>query len=601
MIYTIIHHGFPPALIFILGAFLVPFLKGRMKTAYLLIIPILSFAAMSGVDVSGGPRWVMPLLDFGPGYDMIFGRIDALSRIFGTIFILISFITLIYSLNTADDLQLVSGLCYVGGALGVTFAGDLFTLYIFWEVMAVASTFLVLARRTPEAQAAAFRYVMVHIVGGLSLLAGIVLYVKAFNTTEFSAIGLHSTASWFILAGVAVNAAAFPLHGWLKDAYPQATLAGAVFLSAFTTKSAVYVMARMFTGTELLIWVGAATALVPVLYAIIENDIRRIMAYSLISQVGFMICAVGIGTNLAINGAAAHAFCHILYKALFFMVAGAVIHATGKTRLSDLGGLYKTMPVTCLFCLVASASISAFPLFNGFVSKSMIISAASHEHLTAVWLILELASAGTMIYAGLRLPWFMFFGEDKGVRAEEPPSNMLIAMGVAALLCVYLAVDFRSLYRLLPFAADYAPYTGAHVLAQLQLLLFAALCFALLVRYGYFPKPAARELPDTDLIYRKAAVLFYKAADLSMNAVNAFSFDLFVGRITGTVNDFGRNAPARAAYFCVRPFRALLETGEGKDGNLKETIDKAFASGSAPVGITAALSTLFIVILFCFI
>ena len=601
MIYTLLRHGFPPALIFILGALLVPLLKGRLKTAWLLFIPIAALGAMAGVDINGGSRWIVPLLNFGPGFDLIFGRIDSLSRIFGTIFILISFVALIYALNTADDLQLVSGLCYAGGALGVTFAGDLFSLYVFWEIMAVASTFLILARKTPESQAAAFRYVMVHIVGGLSLLAGIVLYVKTFGATEFSTIGLYSPAAWFILVGVAVNAAAFPLHGWLKDAYPEATVAGAVFLSAFTTKSAVYVLARMFTGTELLIWVGAITALVPVLYAILENDIRRIMAYSLISQVGFMICAVGIGTELAINGAAAHAFCHILYKALFFMVAGSVIYATGKTRLSDLGGLYRSMPFTCLCCLVASASISAFPLFNGFVSKSMIISAASHEHLTAVWLILELASAGTMVYAGLRLPWFMFFGEDKGLRAEDPPSNMRIAMGVAALLCIYLAVDFKTLYNLLPFTADYLPYTGAHVVAQLQLLLFAALCFTLLIRYGLFPAPTGKELPDTDLIYRKASVLFYRAADLIMNALNAFAFDLFVNRITSAVNHFARNAPARIIYLLALPFRFMADGEVGKAKDLKTTIDRALATGSVPVGLTAALSTLFIVILFCFI
>ncbi len=601
MIPTLIQSGFPPSLVFIFGAILVPFLTGRVKSAYLLLLPILAFASMAGVDVNGGARWIVPLLDFGPGFDMIFGRIDALSRIFGTVFILISFVALIYSLDVADDLQRVSGLCYVGGALGVTFAGDLFTLYIFWEIMAVASTFLVLARRTQAAQAAAFRYVMVHIVGGLSLLAGIVLYVKAFNTTEFSVIGLGSPASWFILFGVAVNAAVFPLHGWLKDAYPEATLAGAVFLSAFTTKSAVYVLARMFTGTEFLVWIGVATALIPVLYAILEDDIRRIMAYSLISQVGFMVCAVGIGTPLALNGAAAHAFCHILYKALFFMVAGAVIHATGKTRLSELGGLYKTMPITCLFGLVASASISAFPLFNGFVSKSMIISAAAHEHMTAVWLLLELASAGTLVYAGMRLPWFMFFGDDKSLKPEEAPAPMLIAMGVAAILCVYLAVDYKSLYRLLPFTAEYQPYTLAHVVAQLQLLMFGALAFFVLLRKNLFPAPAASELPDTDLFYRKAAVLFNTAADRGMNSLNALASALFVGRITSTVNEAAKDAPARIAYILLYPLKTLMEPTDKKSRPLKETIDRAFATGSVPVGITAALSTFFIVILFCFI
>lgn len=601
MIYTIINHSFPPALIFILGALLVPLLKGWVKTTWLLAIPIAAIGAMAGVDINDGPRWVVPLMNFGPGFEVIFGRIDNLSWIFGMIFILISFVALVYSLNTADSLQLVSGLFYVGGALGVTFAGDLFSLYVFWEIMAVASTFLILARRTAEAQAAAFRYVMVHIVGGLLLLAGIVLYVRTFGTTKFSEIEFNSAYGWLIMGGVLVNAAAFPIHGWLKDAYPEATIASAVFLSAFTTKSAVYVMARMFAGTELLIWLGALTALVPVLYAIIENDIRRIMAYSLISQVGFMICAVGIGTKLSLNGMAAHAFSHILYKALFFMVAGSVIFTTGKTKLSELGGLCRSMPFTCACCLVASASISAFPLFNGFVSKSMIISAASHEHLNIIWLILELASVGTVVYAGLRIPWFMFFGEDKGIRVQEPPLNMRIAMGVAAFFCIYFAIDYRSLYDILPFTADYIPYTGAHVVAQLQILFFAALGFWITVKRGLFPAPAKKELPDTDLIYRKISVVFYKAADICMNAINAVASDVFVGKLTAGINNFAKNAPARVAYIIIWPFQAVIDIDTGKNKDLRHTIDRAFATGTMPVGLTAVLSTLFIVILFCLI
>ena len=593
MIPMIIKIGCPPSLIFILGALLIPLLKGKLKSAYMLVLPVLALATIAGVDVTGGPRWVLSLLNFGPGYDMILGRVDALSRIFGIIFILITFVALIYAIRINDDLQYVAGLCYAGGALGVTFAGDLFSLYIFWEIMAVASTFLVLARRSKRSEQAAFRYIMVHIVGGLSLLAGIVFYVKAFGTTEFSTIGLHGPAAWFLFFGVAVNAAVFPLHGWLKDAYPEATLAGAVFLSAFTTKSAVYVMARMFTGTELLLWLGAATALIPVIYAILENDIRRIMAYSLISQVGFMLCAIGIGTQLAINGAAAHAFCHILYKALFFMVAGAVIQSTGKSKLTDLGGLYKTMPLTCLFCLIASASISAVPLFNGFVSKSMIISAAGHQQLVTLWLILELASAGTLVYAGMRIPYFMFFGKDSGLRAKEAPPHMLVAMGIAAFFCIYLAVDYKSLYRLLPYPADYVPYTAAHVLAQLQLLMFAALAFCLIFRSRMFPSAVRGELPDTDWIYRKGSLLFYRFFDAVMNGLNTICELFFVTKITGAINNFAGNAPARIAYLLMAPFRP----GEG--AALKDTINRALATGSLPIGITAALSALFIVILFC--
>jgi len=319
---------------------------------------------------------------------MVLARGDKLSLIFGYIGTLITVIGVLFALKVEDDLQHMAAFLYAGSALGVTFAGDFFSLYIFWELMAVASTFLILARRTKESQGAAFRYILVHIVGGLLLLAGIVMAVHETGTIEFSYIGLGGAASWLIFLGIAVNAAIPPLHPWLKDAYPEATVTGAVFLSALTTKSAVYVMARTFPGAAPLIWIGALMTAYPIFYAIVENDIRRVLSYSLINQVGYMLCGIGIGTELAINGTVSHAFCHILYKALLFMSVGSVLHMTGKIKCTELGGLYKTMPLTCLFCIIGAASISGFPLFSGFVSKSMVISASAHgsaRRPTARW------------------------------------------------------------------------------------------------------------------------------------------------------------------------------------------------------------------------
>jgi multicomponent Na+:H+ antiporter subunit D len=448
--------GLPPSVLFLGGAFLIPFVKGRLKSVFMILLPVASFYML--FQVPEGNHWVVSFLD----HDLIFGRVDRLSRIFGYIFSLVTFIAVVYSLGIDDDIQYSAGFAYAGGALGVTFAGDLFSLYIFWEIMAIASTFLVLARRTQAARSAAFRYIMVHVFGGLSLLAGIVLYVQNHGTTEFSYIGLSGIDSWLIFLGIAVNAAIPPLHPWLSDAYPEATVTGAVFLSAFTTKSAVYLMARTFPGTELLIWIGALMTAIPIFYAVLENDIRRVLAYSLINQVGFMMCGIGIGTQLALNGTVSHAFCHILYKALLFMAAGAVLHMTGKSRCTDLGGLYKTMPLTCLFCIIGAASISAFPLFSGFVSKSMIISAAGHEKLAVVWLMLQFASAGVFHHAGIKVPFFMFFGHDSGIRVKEPPVQMMIGMGMAAFLCIFFGVRYDLLYSILPYTVDYTPYTGAH-------------------------------------------------------------------------------------------------------------------------------------------
>jgi multicomponent Na+:H+ antiporter subunit D len=344
--------------------------------------------------------------------------------------------------------------------------------------------------------------------------------------------------SYLILIGIALNAAIPPLHPWLQDAYPEATVTGAVFMSALTTKSAVYVMARTFPGTELLIWMGAFMTAFPIFYAVLENDIRRVLSYSLINQVGFMMTGIGIGTQLAINGAVSHAFAHILYKALLFMAAGSVLHMTGKIRCTDLGGLYKTMPLTSLFCMIGAASISAFPLFSGFISKSMIISAAAHEKLTIIWLILQFASAGVFVY--IKVPFFTFFGKDSGIRTKEPPLNMLLAMGIAAFLCIAIALSPGPLYKILPYPVHYVPYTAAHVIGKLQLLMFGALAFCLLILSGFYPAEMRAINLDTDWFYRKGGRLLYNIADRVLNGLNAFSDRLLARSLAAGVGQWSR-------------------------------------------------------------
>jgi multicomponent Na+:H+ antiporter subunit D len=467
-------------------------------------------------------------------------------------------------------------------------AGDVFSLYIFWEVMAVASTFLILARRTKASQAAGFRYILVHVVGGLFLLAGLILHVNRTGSTGFDFIGLNTIDSYLIFVGIAVNAAIPPLHPWLCDAYPEATVPGAVFLSAFTTKSAVYLMARMFPGTELLIWLGAVMTAIPIFYAVLENDIRRVLAYSLINQVGFMMCGIGIGTALAINGTVAHAFCHILYKALLFMAAGSVLQMTGKIRCTDLGGLYKTMPLTCLFCVIGAASISAFPLFSGFVSKSMIISAAAHNKLVIVWLMLQFASAGVFHHAGIKVPYFMFFGHDSGIRAQEPPRNMLVGMGVAAVLCVFLGVYPYPLYAILPYPVDYIPYTGAHVVGQLQLLLFGALAFCLLILSGYYPAEMRAINLDTDWFYRISALRFYRLAERALNRVNLAGERIFVERLTTKTAAWAERGAAGVLEALMVPVWNMMRLPEQRRQEINDKLNGLIRNGVVPLGISVA-------------
>ncbi|MBC8177977.1 MAG: Na(+)/H(+) antiporter subunit D [Deltaproteobacteria bacterium] len=582
----------PLPAIFIIGALFIPFWGGRLKSAYMLALPVLAFITL--VSMPEGKYWIVNILE----YDLIFGRVDKLSMVFGYIFTIITFIGVLFTLKVADDMQRMAAFMYAGGALGVTFAGDFLTLYLFWELLAISSTFLILARRTKASQAAAFRYILVHVFGGLCLLAGIVFYIHNSGTAEFGYIGLNGAASYLIFIGIALNAAIPPLHPWLQDAYPEATVTGAVFLSALTTKSAVYVMARTFPGAELLIWMGAFMTIMPIFYAVLENDIRRVLAYSLINQVGFMMVGIGIGTQLAINGTVSHAFCHILYKALLFMSTGSVLFMTGKIRCTDLGGIYKTMPLTCLFCMIGAASISAFPLFSGFVSKSMIISAAAHGKLAVIWLTLQFASAGVFHHAGIKVPFFTFFSEDSGIRAKEPPLNMLLAMGITAFLCIAIGIYPGPLYSILPYPVDYVPYTGAHVIGQLQLLMFGALAFCLLILSGYYPAEMRAINLDTDWFYRKGGRLFYHAMDRIFNGLNSVSDRILAGALASYLGRVSKEGPVRVALLFLAPVWVLVGIKGEKLAQKRLNIEKAIDTGTSPIGISAAVATIFLIVIF---
>ncbi len=489
----------PPATIFILGALLIPLFKGKARQLFVLTIPVIGLANILAME--SGTEWIYGYLR----YDLIFGQVDKLSMVFGYVFVIMAFIGVLYSLHVKEHGHFIAGFLYVGSALGVVFSGDLFSLFIFWEIMAFSSVFLIWFQKEKASIDAGFRYLLVHTAGGLCLLAGIVLRVVETGSLEFGHIGLDGLDTYLILIGFLLNAAVPPLHAWLADAYPEATIVGAVFLSAFTTKTAVYVLLRAYSGTEILMWLGAFMAIFGVCYAVLENDIRRILGYHIISQVGYMVCGVGIGTYMAINGSAAHAFAHILYKGLLFMSTGAIIYSTGFRKLTDLGGLYKKMPITLIMYMVAGFAISGMPLFSGFVSKTMVIAAAEHDHHYIIFLMLMLASIGTFLSVGIKLPYFAFFGKDRGIEAKDPPVNMLAGMGIAAFLCILIGVYPKVLYDLLPYEVHFQPFTIPHVVGELQLLMFTALGFFLLLKKLHVEPTITL---DIDWTYRKGSKVF---------------------------------------------------------------------------------------------
>jgi multicomponent Na+:H+ antiporter subunit D len=498
----------PPFAILILGGLALPFLRGWLRAAALLVLPLVTLYFVW--QVPDGVAVTAPFL----GYELALVKGDALSRLFATVFAVMAFAGSLFALNQERTVELAAALCYAGAAIGVAFAGDLITLFIFWETMAIAST-LVVVSGGGSAYGSALRYAAIHLLGGVVLMAGVAGEIAATGSIAFGKLSLDTLPRCLILAGFLLNAGAPPLSAWLPDAYPESSWSGMVFLSAFTTKAAVYVLMRGFPGTELLIYVGLFMVFYGIVYAILENDMRRILAYSIVNQVGFMVTGIGIGTAMAINGAASHAFTHIIYKALLLMSAGSVLYTTGKRKCTDLGGLFRTMPLTAACGIVGALSISSFPLTSGFVSKSMISDAAASEHLTLVWFMLAAGSAGVFLHAGIKFPWFVFFQKDSGLRPPEPPWNMRAAMLLFSALCIGIGVVPGPLYALLPFPVDYVPYTASHVVFYLQLLLFSGLAFFMML--GWLKRTLTITL-DVDWLYRGLGPVLMRAADRALDA-----------------------------------------------------------------------------------
>ena len=513
----------PPALILLVGALLIGLLRGHFRAAVVLLSPLLTLWAIW--QVPDGVALTMPFLDY------IIEPVEGspLRRLFATIFAGMVFAGGLYAYRLARWYELAAAYAYAAGAIGVCFAGDLITMFLFWELMALFSTVVVWCGNTQGARAAGIRYAVMHLLGGIILKVGIEGVVVHTGSIDLQPMQATNFDTWMILIGILINAAAPPVSAWLADAYPESSPTGSVFLSAFTTKTAVLALIMLFPGESVLIWIGLFMVMYGIIYALLENDARRILAYSIVNQVGFMVCAVGIGTEMALNGAAAHAFAHIIYKALLFMSAGVVIYRTGKHKCTELGGLFRTMPLTAFCGIIGALAISGVPLTSGFTTKTIISQAAANQELVAVYLLLAAASAGVFLHAGIKFPWFVFYQRDSGLRPKDAPWNMAAAMLILVVFCIGIGVLPELFYQFLPYPVDYEPYTAGKVLFYLQLLLFSGLAFFLLL-------PLMRRTEtislDTDWIWR---VLIFRILQKVGSASTTIGqkFSLFVSNIIG--------------------------------------------------------------------
>jgi len=515
-----------PGMILVLGGLFIPLLPKGLRKGFAIILPFISCWQMHALPLD----YILEAEMFG--YALYPVRVDKLSLVWGYVFHLAALLSVIYQLHVKDTLQDVSGLTYAGAAIGAAFAGDLVTLFVFWELTAITSVFLIYANRTERSAKVGTRYLIIQVASGVILFFGILLWIQdqgqaidlTFGNTydpdgPWELTGMFvdansgdptSIAAYVILFAFGIKAA-FPfLHNWLQDSYPEGTATGTVFLSAFTTKLAIYALARGYAGCDMLVPIGLVMTLFPIFFAVIENDLRKVLAYSLNNQLGYMVVGIGVGTQLALNGAAAHAFAHIIYKGLLFMAMGAVLFRVGTTKANELGGLHKSMPITTIFCIIGSLSISGMPGFSGFVTKSMTLAAAFDWGNIILFFGLLVASAGVVDHSGIKIPFFAFFAHDSGKRCEEAPKNMLIAMGIAAFFCIFLGIFPQPLYDILPFevrydanGAEWHNYSASHIYTSFQLLFMAALAFVFFQKMKIYPDEITCTNVDTDVVYRR--------------------------------------------------------------------------------------------------
>lgn len=509
----------PPALLLIAGAVLVALVPRALRATLTVLLPLLTLGYAAAFLPAG------TVVDYAfLGTELQVVRSDGLSLLFVGILCIVGALAALYATPEDDVKQQVTGQLYLAGAVGVALAGDWVTLYAFWELLAIAGTVIVWSGGTRAAERAGKRYVLLHLCGGAVLLAGIVLQVTDAGTLRLAAFdpSAPTLAAWLILIGFCLNAGVPPLHAWIPDAYPKATIWGSVFLAAMTTKTAVYALLRVFPGFEILIPLGLAMALYGVVFAVLATDLRTLLAYHIVSQVGYMVVGGGIGSPLAIDGAAAHAVNNLLYKGLLFMCAGAVIASTGRGNLADLGGLRTRQPLLLALYVVGALSICGIPGWNGFYSKGMLLVAASDAHHEWAVLLMLLASIGTFVSVGLKLPWFVWFGEERVKNVSPVPLPMTAAMAAGAVLCTLIGVFPALLGRFLPNGTTYDPYTATHVIEVVQVSLFAGFAFFLLLPNV---STARKTLADVDVVYRKAAPfarwLFVGRVDALYDAVQA--------------------------------------------------------------------------------
>ena len=447
------------------GAFLISIIGRRVKncpdtlanitTLVLFCLSILSVMAVNryGTLVYSVGAWKPPV-----GIAMV---LDGLTAFMLVTVNLVAFCISLYAINymekfTAKWKFYTLVLLMLAGMNGVIVTGDIFNLFVFLEIASVASYALVAFGTEKHELEAAFKYAVMSTVGSLFILIGIAFlyaYTSTLNMADMAAIiaqkGLGHVGimvSVLFIMGFGLKAALVPFHAWLPDAHPSAPAPISAMLSGILIKSlGIYTLCRIFFNVigvtphamSILMFLGALSMVIGVFLAIGQWDLKRLLAYHSISQIGYVMLGIGLGTPLGILGGLFHLFNHSVFKSLLFLNAGAIEYATGTRDLRKMGGLAKKMPVTATTNLIASMSIAGIPPFNGFWSKLIIIIAAVQANRMgyAFWAVL--ASILTLA-SFTKVMKYAYHGKLRDVwkKVKEVPLFMQVSMILLSLVCV---------------------------------------------------------------------------------------------------------------------------------------------------------------------
>ncbi|MFQ3320618.1 MAG: multicomponent Na+:H+ antiporter subunit D [Natronomonas sp.] len=555
-------------------------------------------AAVISFFVADGTHIPMQLF----GFETVLYQVDDFSRLMGLIFGFIGAAAVLYAYSSeADGKQTAAALGYVGTSLGAVFAGDWLTLVFFWELMAVTSTLLVW-HYGGRAVRTGFRYAMAHGIGGSLVLAAVIWqYVEVGSFLFSEATGVVGPIAPALMAiGIGVNVGFIGLHTWLPDTYPSPHIAASVFLCVYTTKTGVYAMFRAFPEGHLWIaYMGGAMAVFGASMALLQEDMRRLLSYHIISQVGYMIAGIGIGTALATAGAFGHVFNHILYKALLFMAIGVVIYRTGIEDITEVGGLWRVMPVTFVAYLFGAAAISGVPGFNGFVSKSIVIEQAHEMHVFTIgskslplggndvlWWLLIIGGVGTFM-SFIKLGYYVFFHGEATISPEDARAGQSVSMLTVGGLCLAFGLFPGALFELLPYTkellAEAHPYTANLVLEGV------VLGVAGFVGFFSLKSTLARLtwIPDVDRIINPA--MFYGGRALVRAVTETWAaVDRVAVAVTSGALRVGAN-PRRYAYTTAQRLPGV-EAEARPNGGEPGTLDLRVSMGTSVFLIVAVLT-----------